>query len=124
MEDKKVENVAEEVKTEQQIAATESTTDQSVKQAEPEKKDHPIWNKVKSGIGKIGRGAALVGGVGIGLFAAYKCGKSAGKAEILEDAIKASDPNNQAQPQLAITDSAEIVETPVTTESDITIEEF
>lgn len=95
------ETQATETKTEQQNAAP-APADQPGAPAQPEKekKEHPVWDKVKTGAKKVGnfvkRTAPIVAAVGGGIL----LGKAIGKAEGYENALGKMNPSPNPTPEL------------------------
>lgn len=95
------ETQAAETKVEQQNAAP-APADQPGAPAQPEKekKEHPVWDKVKAGAGKVWsftkKAAPIAGAVVVGVFA----GKALGKAEGYENALDKMNPSPDPVPEL------------------------
>lgn len=91
--------------TKEQVTAPETTgTSAEPAQPEKEKKEHPVWDKVKAGAGKVWsftkKAAPIAGAVVVGVFA----GKALGKAEGYENAMDKMNPSPDPAPALPMND--------------------
>lgn len=96
-----VETPATEATVEQQNAAP-APADQPGAPAQPEKekKEHPVWDSIKAGAGKVWnftkKAAPIAGAVVVGVIA----GKALGKAEGYENALDKMNPSPDPVPEL------------------------